>query len=67
MKLLDVHYELLKGVPIFNGPLYDVWRKARGFDGGQRIPVNKLIHFAGSIYESSRDFCPHADEDTRRN
>lgn len=58
MKLLDVHYELLKGVPIFNGPLYDVWRKARGFDGGQRIPVNKLIHFAGSIYEGSGNIHP---------
>ena len=67
MKVLDVHYELLKGVPIFNGPLYDVWRKARGFDGGPRIPVTTLIRFAGNIYESSGNISPHANQDKRRN
>jgi len=58
MKVLDVHYGILKTVPLYDGPLYEVWRKARGFDGGPRMPVTKLIHFARDVYEGSGNIYP---------
>ena len=48
-----------------NSPIEQVWRTARGFDGGQRTPVMRLMITAKEIHESSRDIFTDAGHQRR--